>query len=290
MNLLQKRVEISPVCTWCLCQCEDEMHVLFTCSFARSVWTKMGLQDLITGDQTEGIVEKMRHIFNVYTREKLAWVAIVCWNLWNRRNKWIWDKVSVSVFGVQSTAANMSAEWIKCQQEKQVRKSVNLMSARRWVSPPQGWVKINVDAAIFEATGSVGLGSVIRDEHGNFVRARSQKIEVQLYPREAEAEGLKQAVSWVKDLGFKHCIFEMDAKVVVDAIKKVKGCAYFHTIVLDCVDLLKHFDNVLVQFVHRSANAVAHTLARAAHSLSGCQEWTDVAPNFIYDVLIIDSI
>lgn len=64
-----------------------------------------------------------------------------------------------------------------------------------------------------------------------------------------------------------------DAKTVVDAIKELKGCAYFHTIVEDCVELLKHFDNVLVEFVRRSANEAAHKLAREAHSMSGVQEW-----------------
>lgn len=91
-------------------------------------------------------------------------------------------------------------------------------------------------------------------------------------------------------MGFKQCIFETDAKLIVDAVNKGKGCAYFHTIILDCVDLLKHFDNVLMQFVHRSANVVAHTLARETHSMSGFREWRDVAPDMISDVLINDLI
>lgn len=44
---------------------------------------------------------------------------------------------------------------------------------------------------------------------------------------------------------------------------------------------------MLVQFVHRSANEVAHTLARATHSMSGFREWS-VAPDLISDVLIND--
>lgn len=185
----------------------------------------------------------------------------------------------------------MKTEWSKCQQEKKGGKLAGSVNVRRWVSPPQGWVKINVDAAIFtEPGGSIGIGSVIRDENGGFVCARNQKIELLVHPREAEAIGLKEALSWTKELGFKQCIFETDAKLVADAINKVKGCAYFHTIILDCVELLKHFDNVLVQFVHRSANVVAHTLARATYSMSGIREWRDVAPDFIYDVMILDSI
>ncbi|XP_074354386.1 uncharacterized protein LOC141693256 [Apium graveolens] len=171
-----------------------------------------------------------------------------------------------------------------------MQKPGNTESRRNWTSPPQGWVKINVDAAIFEEVGSVGVGSVIRDANGTFVGARHCKFEAQLSPREAEALGLKEALLWTKRLGFRSCIFETDAKTVVEAIKAIKGCSYFHTIVSDCVELLKHFDNVQVDFIHRSANGVAHTLARASRSMSGSQEWIGVAPEFISDVVIIDSI
>lgn len=201
---------------------------------------------------------------------------------------WLWDKINLSAFGVQSTSLSMFNEWKKCHQEKQVPRSVATTSRRKWDPPPPGWVKINVDAATFMETKSVGIGSIIRDEQGAFVRVRNQKIDCQLHPREAEAVGLKEALSWTENLGFKNCIFETDAKLVVDAIKENTGCAYFHTIIEDCVDLLKHFDNVLVQFVHRSANVVARTLARATHSMSGIQEWSIVALNFISDVIVLD--
>lgn len=44
------------------------------------------------------------------------------------------------------------------------------------------------------------------------------------------------------------------------------GDAYFDTIVSDRKLELKHFDHMLVEFVDRSANCVAHLLATAAHS------------------------
>ena len=89
-----------------------------------------------------------------------------------------------------------------------------------------------------------------------------------------------------KELGLKSRVFETDAKILADACKGVQGRAYFHTIVLDCLELFKQFDNVLVEFVSRSANEVAHKLARAAHSLSGIEEWVGTAPDFVSHVLI----
>lgn len=115
-------------------------------------------------------------------------------------------------------------------------------------------------------------------------------MEALYQPWEAEALGLKEALSWVKDLDYRRCIFETDAKALADACKGVQGRAYFHSIVLDCIELCKHYDVVLVDFVHKSANVIAHSLARATQSMSGIHEWVDTAPEFISDVLIIDSI
>lgn len=55
--------------------------------------------------------------------------------------------------------------------------------------------------------GCVGIVSVIRDANCGFVRARNQKIASKLQPREAEAMGLKEALSWTNAIGFRRCIF-----------------------------------------------------------------------------------
>ena len=47
-----------------------------------------------------------------------------------------------------------------------------------------------------------------------------------------------------------------------------------------------------VDFIHRSANGVAHTLTRASRSMSGSRDSgvDSVAPEFISNALIIDFI
>lgn len=56
--------------------------------------------------------------------------------------------------------------------------------------------------------------------------------------------------------GFRSCIFETDAKQLAAAYNGAAGNSNFHIIVEDCTALCKHFDNVLVQYMHRSANGV----------------------------------
>ena len=125
---------------------------------------------------------------------------------------------------------------------------------------------MNVDAT--RGRENTGLGCVMRDEHGEFLRAKCQVVSGSRQPREAEALSLKEASSWVKEWRASKCIFETDAKLVVDAMNGARGKSFFDTIVSDCNELVKHFDEVLVCFVHRSTNNVAHLLARASCSMT----------------------
>lgn len=115
---------------------------------------------------------------------------------------------------------------------------------------------------------------------GHFVRARVSRVAGNWQPREAEALNLKESLSWVKELNYDYCVFEYDSKQLVDTCNGQEGESYFHTIVSDCVVLCKHFNHVLVQFVGRSANGVAHLLAN--HFMSGLREWDVHPPEFIH--------
>ncbi|XP_074342618.1 uncharacterized protein LOC141680232 [Apium graveolens] len=144
-----------------------------------------------------------------------------------RRNTWVWQRLNISPFGVISKART-------------------------------GWIKINTDAACYMGSNKVSVGCIIRDARGSFVYARSNAIQGTFHPREAEAVGLKEELSWGE-----------------------AGNTYFHLIVEECRDILKHFEEVLVCFVHRSANMAAHSLAQVAYSTSGHMEWFDTAPSFL---------
>ena len=47
--------------------------------------------------------------------------------------------------------------------EKHKYQVVSNTSPRRWRKPEQGWVKVNIDVAVFMESGCIGVGSIIRD-------------------------------------------------------------------------------------------------------------------------------
>lgn len=67
----------------------------------------------------------------------------------------------------------------------------------------------------------------------------------------------------------------------MQACKNPNGALYFHTIISDCVEDLKHIDHVLIDFFYQSTNRVAHLLASTAHSTPCCGEWHVTPPDFL---------
>lgn len=72
---------------------------------------------------------------------------------------------------------------------------------------------------------------------------------------------------------------------MVDAVHGARRNSNFHLIIQECSEILKHFEEVLVTFGHRSANKVAHVLSQAAYSMSDPMEWYNTAPEFICNLI-----
>ncbi|XP_074363078.1 uncharacterized protein LOC141703448 [Apium graveolens] len=184
---------------------------------------------------------------------------MVSWGMWNRRNKWVCDRENGSAFSVMAAPNYLLKEW----REARIRDVGGRKEggARKWEKPAEGWFKINVDATVFQ--DNIGCGVVIRDAQGEFMGAMCKKVEGAWTLREAEAIALKEALSWIFEMEYEKYVFETDSKAIAHACKKAPGEPFFGTIVGVCVYLLKHINQVLIQFVFRSANSVARELARA---------------------------
>lgn len=210
--LVTKHVEVSIMCPWCHSANETDTHVLFECDFARTVWNMTGMASTVQHQSSDSAGMVIRNVFDKYLREQGVHIGMVCWSLWSRRNKWVWEKINGSAFGVVAAAFNLLRDW----RESQV-KVVNgrkVAGARQWEKSETGWTKVNMDAAIFQDS-SIGCGTVIRDAQGMFLAARCIKIKGSWKPREAEAIVLKEALSWIIELQYKHCVFELDSRTVV---------------------------------------------------------------------------
>lgn len=143
----------------------------------------------------------------------------------------------------------------------------------------------NVDAAVFTSEGRCSFGCVLRNDQGVFVAGFGGSYAGVVNPKHAEALAFKEALSWLKRKRLNHVHIELDSLAVCQAFgSKMLDSSYFGSIIDDCRSIVKDLGSCSVYFIRRSANSVAHALAREAGSLSDRKEWCDV-PSFLIDVL-----
>ncbi|XP_019198406.1 PREDICTED: uncharacterized protein LOC109192287 [Ipomoea nil] len=151
-----------------------------------------------------------------------------------------------------------------------------------------GYLKLNTDAAIDLENNRVGFGWVLRDDCGQFVAASSIPGEGASSPKEAEAMAIREALSWTKRINLHNVQIECDAQLVVQSLNHVQEVSSCDLVLLDVIDMLRSLTGVAISYVNRTANSVAHNLAREACSMSVRQEWVSTPPSCIVNELCTD--
>lgn len=82
-----------------------------------------------------------------------------------------------------------------------------------------GTFKVNTDVAIFEDSNIYIYDIVGRDHDGQLLEARSSCKQGCLYPELAEAIGIREALSWVKEIKWPIAEVELDC---LDSIQVIR--------------------------------------------------------------------
>ena len=103
----------------------------------------------------------------------------------------------------------------------------------RWVLPPEASYKANFDAAVFEGSGSAGIGVVCRDHTGSIIAALSQKIGSWQSFEMVEALAAWRAIIFTTELNLFNVIFEGDYLRVLQALNSAGRCHIMFGLVID---------------------------------------------------------
>lgn len=283
--LRTKMVQVSPVCILCNGDHETTLHLFVRCPFARQCWDTIGDIDYWNG---QTFLEWMESNFLKFSDSKLCLLISVCWKIWEARNEKLWNHTIVLAHAVLGGAQAFLYQWLE------VNCSANLPIPAtdqfiKWEKPPDGLLKINVDAALDIPSRKAGIGLVIRNSTGNFIAARMIPLMDVFKPDEAEAIGVKEALKWLEE---KHID---DVQVETDCLKVFNGVCTdflvtsFDLIINDIREIARDFSNLSFLFVKRSANKVAHLLAREALSKSDRMDCYSIPFPFVVHVLELDS-
>ncbi|KAM6586073.1 hypothetical protein CsatB_013075 [Cannabis sativa] len=253
----------------CLFKCaaapETALHLLVRCSFARSCWRQNKVSVEAPGVMT------FQHWFfeeglSKWSEVECIEAAMTLWVVWKMRNEVVWNSISRLSEEVIHTAQVNFLDWCNAQQlEKDTLPGSNLVLSEKWCPPTFPSVKVNVDGALFNSNGRYGVGMVARCAAGVMLQARTVLKSGMLQPHEVEAIGIKEALSWIKSNGWNGVVLESDCLRAISDIKSNKNMVsiYGH-IISDCKVLCTEVSNLSLSCVKRSANRVAHCLARSS--------------------------
>lgn len=290
LQLLQQRhVPVHNSCPLCNSVSESVLHVLVTCPFAKRVWLASSIGWLFP--QSASFLAWLCSVLQLVRKEDQAMVVMICWALWQARNDVVWSSKWSSPAAVVYRARTILYDW--CNARHVDDSSSDAVPAppplHFWVPPLQGFLKANVDAAVFP-DGFIGVGGVLRSYDGSFVGACQHRLLGYFSPKTAELIAIREVLSWIKRLGYDQIVLESDALTVVKALlsSSTSDFSSFGSLVDDCKSLIAEMNSVSVSFVPRSANSVAHLIARAASTISDRMEWLSTPPQLIVHALMLD--
>ncbi|BFG31197.1 hypothetical protein CerSpe_174700 [Prunus speciosa] len=141
------------------------------------------------------------------------------------------------------------------------------------------------------ASGCIGAGGVIRDEHGKWISGFSVNLGMGQV-LDAECWGLYFGLKLAVAKGLSKLIVELDSAVAVQLIHKADhlDCHPLAPLINSCCDLMKQVGDCVVHHIYREINCVADRLANWSHNLDLGVCVLDIAPPWASDLLDEDLI
>ena len=294
-KLQSRGIPVPLCCLMCNRDVENSWHLFFTCSFAQNCWSEAHLWNAVELCLTdsERFGECLFRIMASLNHSDLGKFYMVLWNIWRQRIKKVWNCNCATPRQTVFSAMKFLYDWVQAKLLTDGAVNGNQVENRatKWQKPHPSFLKCNVDAAFLSSYQRTGVGMILRDEAGQFVACATTVLHRLHEVREGEAIGLKEALSWVKGLGYQKVMFELDAKSVVDAVNFDlcrTDVSEFGSIIQQCIYMLDQAQNFHVCYVWRQANKIAHVLARASYSYASPTVWYE--PPDCIGALLIDDV
>lgn len=113
-----------------------------------------------------------------------------------------------------------------------------------------GEYKVNVDASWAQGADFCSVGMVFRDNSGHFIKGRTMTLPQAGDVLEAKALGIREALSWIKNMEEMKVTVESDSLVAVNAINGMNNNLLEVGHIIDhCRLLLPSMPSISVKFI-----------------------------------------
>ncbi|KAM6567220.1 hypothetical protein CsatA_026348 [Cannabis sativa] len=306
-SLVRRKIITDSTCSICKQAWESTGHALFSCKYAKAVWRSLNLSFNWSAAANMKNGDYVTYLSSIYNKAEMEQLLCTMWAIWTERNNVIHGKnarraknlaVFATVFLQNFRAAKnnsatagfepaTAAPATSHQQPSHSRPSAPVS----WRPPVAGAFKLNTDAAVDVSSHTTGLGAILRDANGHVKAAFSMPMIGNLKSHEMEAKALFHGLNWALQQQLPIDQIEMDALMVVNALKApFNSNSEFSDLINDVLSLLSFFPNVNVSHVNRVANSAAHGLAKFALGVDETCTWLEIIPPPIYSIIVNESL
>ncbi|XP_031095097.1 uncharacterized protein LOC115999383 [Ipomoea triloba] len=282
--LLGHGVMIDVECPLCHSHPETPLHLFRQCIHTSAFWDN--ILDVPVPVQDECFEGWLSWIFEIKDAHVILYCVALFWSIWLCRNDVVWNHKQWIPGDVTRLASRLVHEW----------NSLGVNGAETIAVAPMQFdqsmlssntITIHVDAAVFPDRDD-GFVAVVAHEGGSrSVAAMNGSVRCLQNPILAEALAIKEALSWAKNNGWERLVLYSDCQLVCQMLEGSSMIySYVGCVLRDCLALKRLFVEISFHFVSRSANTLAHALARAAASQSGPRSWFFTIPDCIQHLIL----
>lgn len=154
---------------------ENDFHFFFRCHHAKAVWEEVDMwrkfEDKIY--QANTCFDLVFNLLDILPKADKENLTLTFWCIWQRRNKKIQKNVDPPPCISISLTREFFNEWrFTCKNSTAMTNS-HCQSVHIQKKPCIDFIKCNIDATMFKELNNFGIGFCLRDEHGNFIKAKT---------------------------------------------------------------------------------------------------------------------
>jgi hypothetical protein len=205
-QLLHRHIPANDQCVFCG-QTERVEYLFLLCPFARTVWAAVK-ERFPLQLRRNCLVSAKQWIFDYLARENAVnatVLAVVCWHIWEARNDTRNNEGRLHPLRVAAKIIPYVDMIMRhCYKDKPAIRCDSRSYAPSWIPPREGFVCMNVDAALFPDDHRMGWGAVLRDHNGAFILSVSEGLPGFPTPELAEGFAIRALYQFSESVGSRN--------------------------------------------------------------------------------------
>ncbi|CAL1388734.1 unnamed protein product [Linum trigynum] len=266
-NIEGRKREAYAECPFCHLD-ETQNHIFQECQWAIRVWRPSDFRPLFELEPNQSMGSWLCEIMEKVDNDSLGQLGMILWAMWNERNNQLFNKKKAEEWEIVLRATNYWEEFNQLQGKAIEGKE---KEPRTWIRPPEGWMKVNVDAAVLE--GGIRMGAVARDSHGKFVMAPVGRERRPWPPKLAELRAIEFGLQMVEE-NFGAVVVESDCMNAILKLKKMGSSRLEEGVrVREIQEKANQTGPVTWSFGRREGNQAAHFMVHLRWNWDKTEKW-----------------